>query len=171
VVAVPTFGDSRDEMRHICEQAEVDSGKNKFKWGKARPERRLEYLRLIFADKRFKGCLRYAVFYDTDYDTNTVTAIAKAVLWNVPDEYTSLIYVDGLSKTKRAEYMRDLRNEWGVQVRQLRGVAKDENEALVRLADAIAGFVRDILTGSLDALGEAQALYEKGTRSGFLVEL
>lgn len=170
VVAVPTFGDSRDEMRLACEEFEWASNKYKRKWGGTRPERRLEYLRLIFADKRFKGCLRYAIFYDTEYEANTVQAIARAARFNAPDKFDLKVYVDALSKTQRASYMRDLNKKWGIRGADMRGIAKDENEALVRLADAIAGFVRDILLGALDMQG-AKALYEKAKQSGFLIEL
>ena len=87
-----------------------------------------------------------------------------------PDNYTAMIYVDALSKTKRAEYMRDLR-KMGVQVNQLRGIAKDENEVLIRLADSMAGFIRDVLTGALDSRSEAQNLYQKGIQNGYLIEV
>ena len=58
--------------------------------------------------------------------------------------YTTLIYIDGLSRTKRREYGARFRRV-GLPVRRVRGITRDESNALIRLADSIAGFVRDAL--------------------------
>ena len=80
---------------------------------------------------------------------------------------SALVYVDGLGKTKRHEYGRRLRRS-GLPVRQIRGIAKDESNALIRLADALAGFVRDALTGEDEA---AQALYKWAVRGKMILEI
>lgn len=172
VVALPTFGDNRDEMRQACKEFERASNKYKRKWGGTRPERRLAYLQSIFTDKRFKGCLRYAVFYGKrDYDADTITAIANAIRFELAEleDYEVTVYVDAISSARGNQYTKELR-KIGVQMRPIKSIAKDENEALIRLADAIAGFVRDILLGSLDMQG-AKALYEKAKQNGYLIEL
>jgi len=46
-------------------------------------------------------------------------------------------------------------------------VTKDENNSLVRFADAVAGFVRDVLDGDR---GEAKKLFEQAVRAGALIE-
>jgi hypothetical protein len=49
--------------------------------------------------------------------------------------------------------LRDLH----IQTRKVRGVRKDENDALIRLADAVCGLVRDAEDGvpwALNALGQ-----------------
>jgi len=105
--------------------------KGKFKWGKAEHTRRMDYLKQIFSNSCFKSKLRYTVYKEqVNYDMATIMGIAKAVHFREPKEYTTLVYVDGLTKTKRQEYGSELR---------------DENNALTRLADSIAGFVRDVL--------------------------
>ncbi len=169
IVAVVVLGSERDELLGACEQLEQDTKKGKFKWGKAEHSRRIEYLHRIFAEGRLKGSLRYSVFHQTtDYDMATIVAIAKAVHSGKPKTpYTTLIYVDGLSKTKRHEYSRELR-KLGIPTRKVQGVAKDENNALTRLADAIAGFVRDVLDG---AEGDLQDLYAEAKRKGALIEV
>jgi hypothetical protein len=68
-------------IQALCEQLEKSSGKGKFKWGKAKHELRLRFLRQVFADSRIKGCLRYSVFRDIEdrnFDEATVKAIADA---------------------------------------------------------------------------------------------
>lgn len=169
VVAIIVLGEDRDELLQYCEQVEQESGKHKDKWGKAKHMRRMAYIRQILADARFKGTLRYSVFrQNIDYDSVTIMAIAKAVRWGKPKgKYTSLIYVDGLSKTKRREYGVQLRR-LGIRVRQIRGITREESHALARLADAVAGFVRDALESES---GEIPSLFQRAKRQGFLVEV
>lgn len=133
VVSLVVTGDERDELLKLCESIEKKSGKGKFKWGKARQEYRLEYLKLIFSNNSFKRKLRYSVFRDTrDYDLATIVGIAKAVRYHEPNDYTASIYVDGLSKTKRQEYGAQLR-KLGISNRNVQGVTKDENKSLIEV--------------------------------------
>lgn len=55
---------------------------------------------------------------------------------------THIVYIDALGKQKAREYLRRIRI-CGVHVKQVKGIRKDENDALLRLSDAIAGFVLD----------------------------
>lgn len=169
VVAIVIFDGDKDALLSHCERLEQDTEKGKFKWGKAEHSRRSEYLRKVFADRCFENSLRYAVFCETtDYDNATIRAIAATVRgYKRSQSYTTYVYVDGLSKTKRREYSQELRT-LGVRVRKVRGIAKDENNALTRLADAIAGFVRDVLEGKSDDL---QSLYLEALRKGVLIEI
>ena len=169
IVSVVVTGKERNELLHLCERLEKESGKGKFKWGKAQHKLRLEYLRRVFTDRRFKEVLRYSVSRIIhDYDLATIMGIVKAVNWKKPTQsYTALIYVDGLGKTKRRKYGSELR-KLGVRTRKVQGVAKDENNPLTRLADAIAGFVRDVEDGEK---GEARKLFEKAIKSDALVEV
>lgn len=169
VVSVVVTGSERDELLSLCEKLEQVSGKRKDKWGKAKHERRMRYISDILANKHFKGCLRYAKFRNTrDYDASTVAAIISAVRWKKPSgKYTTLVYIDGLRKTKRHEYGTRLRH-LGLPVRRVRGIARDETNALTRLADAIAGFVRDAIDGKSS---EIKVLFHKAKRQGMLIEV
>ena len=169
VVSVVVASNERDALMKLCEKIEKESGKGKFKWGKAEKKLRLDYVKRIFKTKIFKGKLRYSVFRDTkDYDLATIVAVSKAIHFNEPAQgYTTLVYVDGLSKSKRHEYGSQLR-KLGVPTRKVRGVTKDENNALTRLADAIAGFVRDALAKEQK---DAEKLFELAKADKYLVEV
>jgi hypothetical protein len=167
-LVVLTSGKQKDELFALCEQVEIASGKGKTKWGKSKSSHRLEYLRRIFAASKFYGRLRYAVFsHNTNYDLATLIAIAKAVHWEKLTDFTTLIYVDGLSKTKRQEYATELR-KLKVPIHKVRGVAKDENNALIRLADTLAGFIRDVLEGKAP---DGQELFTQAKASEALIEV
>lgn len=97
----------------------------------------------------------------------TIVGIAKAVRYHEPNDYTASIYVDGLSKTKRQEYGAQLR-KLGISNRNVQGVTKDENNSLTRLADSVAGFVRDVLEGNEKQLKE---LFDQVTKNKSLIEV
>lgn len=102
------------------------------------------------------------------FDDVTVRTIAQALQWKKSEQpYNAIIYVDGLSKTKRRSYTLELRTQ-GVSVYQVRGVAKDENSPLTRLADALAGFIRDAISGEDD---DAKQLLEQAKRNRDVIEL
>lgn len=74
-------------------------------------------------------------------------------------------YVDGLRKTERRRFANGLR-KLRVNTDKVRGL-KDENSALIRLADAAAGFVRDSLEGNK----ELRKLYDRALRNKILREV
>jgi hypothetical protein len=152
----------------FCEKSERDSHKHKDKWGKANRKRRLDYIGLIFAKNIFKNKLRFSIYRgQVNYDMTTIVGIAKAVHYKEPKKYSTVIYVDGLRKSKRKEYGSELR-KLGVHTRKVQGVNKDENNALIRLADSMAGFVRDAIGGK-DR--ESSKLFKSALKSESLVEV
>lgn len=146
-----------------------ESGKGKLKWGKAEDKRRLDYIRSIFSLKLFRGKLRYCVYrQQVNYDMATIMGIAKAVHFREPGkDYTTLVYVDGLHKVKRRQYGSELR-KLGIHTRKVQGITKDENNALTRLADAIAGFVRDALEKKNK---DIQELFDEAIKKESLIEV
>ncbi len=169
IVSVVVTGNERDELLEICEEFEDQSKKRKVKWRKSSYKSRLEYLSYIFSDKRFKGKLRYEIFKKIKlYDTATIEGISHAIKWHKPsNQFTTLIYVDGLAKTKRHDYGAMLRH-LGIPTHKVQGVSKDESNALIRLADAIAGFMRDIADGQT---GKIKELFIKGKEASILIEV
>ena len=72
--------------------------------------------------------------------------------------------MDGLSKTKCREYKTRLR-KFGCRVEKVSGL-NDENEPLLRLADALAGASRDLLEHEEV---ELRKLFELAVQRGILV--
>lgn len=169
IVVVVVVGNERDGILALCETIEQSTKKGRVKWRKASYIYRLEYLKRIFADTRFLEALRFCVYLTkVDQDNATIATIARAIQWKEPEErYTSIVYVDALSKTKRHKYARALR-KFGVPTDKVQGVLKEENNALIRLADAIAGFIRDVMDGEQP---ELRTIYNQAKRDGFLIEL
>jgi hypothetical protein len=55
----------------------------------------------------------------------------------------------------------------GIRAKKVRGVRKDENDALIRLADALCGFVRLAVEGNR----AMQALLNTALANGFLKDV
>ncbi len=167
-VAVIAIEDS-DKFRQLCESAEEISGKRNTKWGKADKNKRLVYLRTVI--QHAASCnvkLFYNVFRKTtDYDAATIEGIAKSIRVLRPSGSRVYVHVDGLTKTKRGDYKTRLRKS-NCPVRKVSGIRKDENEPLIRLADAVAGALRDLLEHRGSELRE---IFAPGLQQGIFVEL
>ncbi len=167
IVSIVVTETDRDLLLDLCEQIEKISLKHKDKWGKAKRSRRLDYINKVLSNKKFIGKLRYSVFENQkNYDLLTIIGIAKAVHLDNLKHYSTAIYVDGLAKSKRQEYGSELR-KLGIQTRKVQGVAKDQNNALIRLADSIAGFVRD----AIDNDGIETELLKKALKNGEIIKV
>ena len=169
VVSIVILEKDKDKFLRLCEEIEKSSGKGKFKWGRAEHKRRIQYLRQIFSDTRFKNSLYFSVFKNSkDFENATILGTAKAIHTRESlGKYSSVVYIDGLSKSKRHWYGSELR-KLGIMIKKVQGVARDENNSLVRLADSVAGFVRDTMESKSK---ELKSLFEKGRDSKVLVEV
>ena len=165
IVAGVAVEDS-DKFRQLCEALEITSNKGKVKWGKAEKNNRLAYLRALISDERFREILLFSyVFRDTkNYVGATIRGIDLAVANLQPSGSAVSVYVDGLVKTQYREYQVRLR-KFGCHVEKVRG-GKDENEPLIRLADAVAGATRDLLE---DRNNELKELFSLAVKRGILV--
>ena len=68
---------------------------------------------------------------------------ARAILEKGKGNFTVTVIVDGLRESEVWHFGHILRS-LHVPVRKIRGM-KDESNSLIRLADALAGFIRDFL--------------------------
>lgn len=167
IVSVVVTARERDAIVELCEDIERETGKGRVKWIKAHHSRRVAYIRRILQDISFKGKLNFAVYRNSkEYLALTVLTVARAIFANAQKEYKTTVLIDGLPRAQEKWVGSELRR-LRVQVRKVRGVRKDENDALVRLADALCGFVREAIEGN----AELKELLERGKQSGWLREL
>ncbi len=129
----------------------------------------MKYLNKVFSNRYLFGEICFSVFpRSIDFDEPTILAIVRSIYRFKPSgKYTALVYVDGLTKTKRREYGVALRRH-GLHVQQVRGIERDENNSLTRLADAIAGFAGDALSGSS---ADIKTLFARAKRNGVMIEV
>jgi Protein of unknown function (DUF3800) len=166
LVSVIVTAEEYDRVNQVLLEIEQQSKKGLGKWHKTKYQFRVSYIEQVLAHPIFPDTVFFSHYTETQaYFDLTVETTAKAVLHKASSEYTTTVTVDGLSGRDVNRFKRRLR-ELRVNVRKVRG-ARDESEPLVRLADAIAGFVRDYLEGQ----EYAQALFQKAHTAGVIREL
>jgi len=167
LVSVVVTGEERDDLRVKLEKIERMSKKGRRKWMKARSEQRLAYIKHVLKFSAFKGKLNYAVYGNTiDYLPRTVLTTARAITVYVKENYKASVFVDGLHKTQTKWFGRELRH-LHIKTEKVRGVRREEADALMRLTDAIAGFVRQAISGRKDMA----RLLRKAQAGGVIKEL
>jgi hypothetical protein len=167
IVSVAVADEERDRLLALCEKIETETGKGRVKWIKTEYARRLDYVRRILQEPIFKGKLNFAVYRNSkDYLPLTVLTIARAIVACEIGAYSATVLIDGLPRSQERWVGSELRH-LHVKVRKVRGVHKDENDALIRLADAMCGFVRAAVEGQEAML----QLFEWGKQRGFFREL
>ena len=148
LVAVVVLAQDHDQPRRRLEQIEERSGKRSRKWTRSTPKQRESYIRSVLSHPELTGVLFYSAYPGAGgaYVDLTILSTARAINYTCsPDDRLATIYVDGLRRTEERRFASGLR-QLGVKVHKVRGM-KDQNDVFIRLADSIAGFVRDGLTG------------------------
>jgi len=167
IVSVVVTGVERDPVIELCKSIEQTTGKGRVKWVKARYDKRLAYIRRILQEPIFQGKLYFVVYQNTkDYQLLTTQTIAKVILAHAQQPYKATILIDGLPRSQRRKVASHLRH-LGIRIRKVRGVRKDEYDALIRLADALCGFVR----AAIESQEAMKILFEQGEKTGYIKEL
>jgi hypothetical protein len=168
IVAVVVIAIDRDEVIEVLESIERKSGKGRRKWIKTRYSQRELFMQMILDNPIFEGLLTYKVFYDSQaYTDMTIQAAAKAIQTSVTDDdYHAVVLVDALSKSQVNQFGVGVRNA-GVRIKKVRGIRKEESDALLRLADSLCGFTRSALKGD----PVFRAMLERALRQGYIRQL
>ncbi|MFN8444322.1 MAG: DUF3800 domain-containing protein [Caldilineaceae bacterium] len=167
IVSVVIAQEDREQLIETVEALEQMTGKKSTKWHKTEKSIKASFIEQLFHDERFKGTIFCSSYKDASaYQELTVLTIATAIHAVKPREkYKASIFIDGLQKSEIIVVGAKLR-KIGVHTEKVRGV-RDESHALIRLADAIAGFIRECN----DGLGYASSLYELGIKNKILIEV
>jgi len=121
----------------------------------------------VLSDPTFKGKLHFAIYRNAlDYASMTVRTIAEALMANGETNFRVTVFIDGLARPLEQTVGLRLRRS-GIPAKKVRGIKKEESDALLRLADAICGFVRDAMNGE----PKMRTLFERSMRSGILIDV
>ncbi len=162
LVSVVVVDSKRDELRNKLKHIENLSKKNK-KWAKANYNQKIKYLELVANDKSFANSIFYSKYSDTcAYVDLTILTTAKVILNKADSLYRATIFIDGLKRTERNIFAAGLRR-LKIKVQKVRGI-RDQSDEFIRLADSIAGFVRD----SLEHNKVMRSLYEIAEKNGII---
>lgn len=144
VVSILILEGEREAIQEMLEGLEGKSQKKNAKWNKARYDYRRQYVEEILKAKRLQKSLFFEIFGDTKkYIQLTSYATAKAILKKGGKDYKATVFIDGFKKQEIKIFTRGLR-DLRVQTKKIRGVKKEENNAFIRLVDAVCVLVRDV---------------------------
>ena len=143
LVAVIIVGNERDGLLTDLENIERQSRKGIQSWRQTNLDRRVTYIDRVLADARLEGAIFYSIYLDTqDYQAVTNETIRRALDTQAPERrYKVTVIIDGLYRDAMRGVAVDLRHA-GIPVKKVRS-SRDQTNALGRLADAMAGFIRD----------------------------
>lgn len=131
-----------EALQKKLERIEKSTKKNLLKWTKTPFKIREQYLLCLAEVKEIKGSIFYSTYQDTkEYIPLISLTVAKSILSKEEENYTATIIIDGLKGKEMDEVRKELK-KLKISYRKIRGM-KDEQDAILRLADSIAGFLRD----------------------------
>jgi hypothetical protein len=112
------------------------------------------------------GHLYYAHYQETRaYTEMTIRATAEALRHVTQGPYQATVIIDGLGRPERHRVAAGLRHR-SIPVHKVRGI-RDQADEFIRLADAVAGWVRDSLEGD----AEMRRLLDQALRAGAVTAL
>ena len=125
---------------------ERKTGKGYLKWKKTNSKIRNLYLKELIKVNELKNSIFYSHYHSSkEYSRLTSLTIAKAVLMKNEPDYLVTILIDGLNNKEREVVRLELK-KLRIKYRKIRGI-KDEQSVFLRLADTMAGFLRDSTEG------------------------
>ncbi len=120
---------------------EAKTKKNLIKWSSSSKVVREKYLEEVTTLKELSGTIFYSVYHDTkEYVPLVAITLAKAIHFKNNTTGLNRIIIDGLNDKERDRIRLELK-KLGVRYDKIRGM-KDEQDAILRLADTIAGLMR-----------------------------
>jgi hypothetical protein len=167
IVSVITADSEKEAFRDVCEEIERKSGKERVKWAKAGHTQRVNYIQRVLRHPRFAGRLFFSRYPgNPDHQETTIKAIVDVIAYSGCEKADNTVVIDALSKSLEHEVGNELHRA-GVRTKKVRGMRKDENDALIRLADALCGLVRGALIGQADM----QELLKVALAAGVVLDL
>jgi hypothetical protein len=169
IVAIVMTDDQRDKLRKDLQSIERASNKRQHKWTRASRKQRIDYIQAVIGISAFKNLVKYSRYKDSrSYVDLTILSVAKAIhskVDTVGTPYEATIFIDGMKRSEQHRFGAGVR-KLGVKVRKARGL-RDQSDEFIRLADAIAGFVRDALENDDDM----KNLLKRAVKVGVITEV
>jgi hypothetical protein len=160
LVSVILASGERETLRDFLSKIEKTSGKGIKKWMKSTQKQKHDYLEALFQHNAFEEKIYYSEYHDTRAYVDLIILSAAKSIHGANELFSeTVIFVDGLKRSERHHFAAGIR-KLNIRVRKVRGI-KDEADEFIRLADAICGFMRDVLEEKF----EMATLYQKGARA------
>ena len=142
LVAVVIVTDDKTKIEEQLLSIEHESKKGTTKWHKAKHVQREKYIEGIGKIKDLRGGFYYSTYKNTILFADLLAlTTAKAILDKASSNYSASIVIDGLDRNMEKWFAVSLR-KLKIKTSKVKG-ARDESSAFIRLADSMAGLLRD----------------------------
>lgn len=145
LVSVVIAENERNQLIEYLLEIEEKSKKYTTKWHKSAFQIRHDYTSMALSNSLFLKKIFFSEYKSDAYVDLTILTVAKAILQRADNIYKATIFADGLSKNEIHRFATGLR-KLKIRIRKVRG-GREQSDPLLRLADAIAGFLRDYREG------------------------
>lgn len=144
VVVILQNQEDLENLRKKLLKSEKLTKKNLLKWTRCPFKVREKFLSELTKIKELRGSVYYSSYYDSkEYIALISLTVAKAILSKEDRNYAVTVIIDGLKDKEREEVRRELK-KLKIKYNKIRGM-KDEQDAILRLADCISGLLRDFI--------------------------
>lgn len=144
VAIVISDKDDVENLENILLKLEDQAGKKKKKWGRLNTKEKISFIQAVLKIKKLRKSIFYSRYQSSkQYTQLTALSLAKAILAKMQnnENYKARIFIDGL-QGKESNVVREEIKKLRIRYHSLKGLAHRKS-AFIRLADAIAGFLRD----------------------------
>lgn len=142
IVSVVIVEKDREKIEEELIKIEKDSKKGKTKWQKTKFYQRESYINQVCKLNELKKSIYYSKYDHTIIFYELITyAVTKVIFDKASDNYQANIIIDGLPRSLENKLSVSFR-KMRVKTNKVKG-ARDESSALIRLADALSGLIRD----------------------------
>lgn len=142
LVVVTILSRDKDKIEDLLVKIERESGKFKTKWHRAKYRQRKKYFEKILETDILDLALYYSIYEDSILFADLIArTTAKAIKDYSRKSYKANIVIDGLGKNLERQFAASVR-KLGITTEKVKG-ARDESSPFIRLADAVAGLLRD----------------------------
>lgn len=145
LVSVVITEKEREGIQDFLIKIEQETGKHLLKWQKTDFDIRNDYLLRVFRFNLLKHSIFFSKYESKAYVDLTILTVAKAIYQRAQGDYKATILVNGLNEKGIHKFSNGLR-KLKIRIRKVRRI-KDRSDPLIRLADAMAGFLRDYKEG------------------------
>lgn len=148
IVATMITGKNKSKIEECLLRYELSSQKRITKWSKCKHIQRVKYIEKVIGNKIFKDIIFYKTFSGSkrylDLTIETIIlSLSSYAKRHLIYNFKVKILIDGL-KGKEITRVKKQINKSAIAVDKIRGV-RDQSEPLIRLADFIAGLIRDAI--------------------------
>lgn len=133
----------REKIIKKLETIEKETKKGKVKWTKAKYQYKMSYIKTVFTNNLPIKAYFSVYKKDKQYLTLIVLSIAKTIINAGFNEKKGIILIDAISNRGK-KFISNQLHKLNIKTKKVRSVKKEENDAFLRLADSLAGFIRKV---------------------------